>query len=932
MKRKRKAPKVQPADAGTQPALRWEREISDNKWQIFPPGQSEALSQATRVRKSTEDFGEDIVDLCKMVEWNKQSGEENRVRVAVWDQKSYLVWQWEGDQENGWIPYPAATCLDLQAAKNGHREPIVDLTVGRTRYKLDTDRMVQRNQRTKFERQMECRESDATEAAGGSQLNSRDLDASTAVPPKKSQTELDAPASHGEGDGLGDDIYDVMLNQTNLQFNNNKYYLIQLLEEDNAQNYSVWMRWGRAKAKDIFTKKFLDKTKNEWDKRNSFQKVSGKYDLLHLDYEARDAKNSAEAAPEKTISKPKPVSQLEPRVQALLELICNIRTMEEMVIEMKYDTRKAPLGKLTAEQIQAGYRSLQKVEACLKRSQTGAALLEACNEFYTRIPHDFGLKTPPLIKSLRELQEKAQLLEALSEIRIGIKHVQSEQLDLEHPLDRSYRSLDCELQPLEKASDVFQAHVYCEGDDIYDVMLNQTNLQFNNNKYYLIQLLEEDNAQNYSIWMRWGRVGKPGQHSLVPCSGDLAKAKDIFTKKFLDKTKNEWDKRNSFQKVSGKYDLLHLDYEARDANSAEAAPEKTISKPKPVSQLEPRVQALLELICNIRTMEEMVIEMKYDTRKAPLGKLTAEQIQAGYRSLQKVEACLKRSQTGAALLEACNEFYTRIPHDFGLKTPPLIKSLRELQEKAQLLEALSEIRIGIKHVQSEQLDLEHPLDRSYRSLDCELQPLEKASDVFQVLERYLLSTHAPTHKDYTMTLVEAFEVNKKSSEATFRFDLSNRMLLWHGSRLGNWAGILSQGLRVAPPEAPITGYMFGKGIYFADMSSKSANYCFATREKDIGLLLLSEVALGECNELLEADPEAERLPASKHSTKGLGKIAPASCVSLHDATVPLGPAVETGIANPRGYTLNYNEFIVYDPCQVRMKYLLKVRFNFVQLW
>ena len=54
---------------------------------------------------------------------------------------------------------------------------------------------------------------------------------------------------------------------------------------------------------------------------------------------------------------------------------------------------------------------------------------------------------------------------------------------------------------------------------------------------------------------------------------------------------------------------------------------------------------------------------------------------------------------------------------------------------------------------------------------------------------------------------------------------SNRQLLWHGSRLTNWVGILSQGLRIAPPEAPVTGYMFGKGVYFADMSSKSANYC-----------------------------------------------------------------------------------------------------------
>jgi poly [ADP-ribose] polymerase len=55
------------------------------------------------------------------------------------------------------------------------------------------------------------------------------------------------------------------------------------------------------------------------------------------------------------------------------------------------------------------------------------------------------------------------------------------------------------------------------------------------------------------------------------------------------------------------------------------------------------------------------------------------------------------------------------------------------------------------------------------------------------------------------------------------------MLLWHGSRLTNFVGILSQGLRIAPPEAPVTGYMFGKGVYFADMVTKSANYCFSSK-------------------------------------------------------------------------------------------------------
>ncbi|XP_040082996.1 poly [ADP-ribose] polymerase 2 [Oryx dammah] len=482
---------------------------------------------------------------------------------------------------------------------------------------------------------------------------------------------------------------------------------------------------------------------------------------------------------------------------------------------------------------------------------------------------------------------------------------------------------------------VGKAHVYCEGNDVYDVMLNQTNLQFNNNKYYLIQLLEDDAQRNFSVWMRWGRVGKTGQHSLVACSRDLNKAKEIFQKKFLDKTKNNWEDREKFEKMPGKYDMLQMDYASSTQNEEEAKKEESLKSPlKLESQLDLRVQELIKLICNVQAMEEMMVEMKYDTKKAPLGKLTVAQIKAGYQSLKKIEDCIRAGQHGRALIEACNEFYTRIPHDFGLRTPPLIRTEKELSDKVQLLEALGDIEIAIKLVKTELQSPEHPLDQHYRKLKCALHPLDHESYEFKVISQYLQSTHAPTHSDYTMTLLDVFEVEKEGEKEAFREDLHNRMLLWHGSRLSNWVGILSHGLRIAPPEAPITGYMFGKGIYFADMSSKSANYCFATRLKDIGLLLLSEVALGQCNELLGANPEAEELLQGKHSTKGLGKMAPspACAITLNGSTVPLGPASDTGILNPEGYTLNYNEFIVYNPNQVRMRYLLKVQFNFLQLW
>ena len=64
----------------------------------------------------------------------------------------------------------------------------------------------------------------------------------------------------------------------------------------------------------------------------------------------------------------------------------------------------------------------------------------------------------------------------------------------------------------------------------------------------------------------------------------------------------------------------------------------------------------------------------------------------------------------------------------------------------------------------------------------------------------------------------------------------------------------------------IAGYMFGKGVYFADMVSKSANYCCTTRSNNTGLLLLCDVALGDMYERTLAD-YIEKLPKGKHSTK-----------------------------------------------------------------
>lgn len=96
-------------------------------------------------------------------------------------------------------------------------------------------------------------------------------------------------------------------------------------------------------------------------------------------------------------------------------------------------------------------------------------------------------------------------------------------------------------------------------------MLNQTNVEFNNNKYYLMQVLQHNDERIFYVWFRWGRVGKRGQTNLIPCGLNMDKAVQIFSKKFYDKTLNCFEERNSFEKVKGKYDLLQVTADETDS-------------------------------------------------------------------------------------------------------------------------------------------------------------------------------------------------------------------------------------------------------------------------------------------------------------------------------------------------------------------------------
>lgn len=113
------------------------------------------------------------------------------------------------------------------------------------------------------------------------------------------------------------------------------------------------------------------------------------------------------------------------------------------------------------------------------------------------------------------------------------------------------------------------------------------------------------------------------------------------------------------------------------------------------------------------------------------------------------------------------------------------------------------------------------------------------------------------------------------------------------------------------------------------MVSKSANYCFPTKQQTTGMLLLSEVALGNTHDLKNAH-FVTALPEGKHSVKGMGKTFPDPAKSFTRKDGVIVPLGKSTTSEELQSSLLYNEYIVYDAAQVNVQYLIKMKFDYTR--
>lgn len=411
---------------------------------------------------------------------------------------------------------------------------------------------------------------------------------------------------------------------------------------------------------------------------------------------------------------------------------------------------------------------------------------------------------------------------------------------------------------------------------IASAVLNRTSLEANNNKFYALEVHEAPDGR-CRVFTNYGRVGAEG---VKECREADSRAQALA----------EYE-RILREKTSPRKGYVPVEIEKATVGSEalRITTEQTFQGKRGVkaSSLAPEIAGFVEHIYD-ETKSELVHRIE-----TPLGSLSKAQIERGADKLREIRFALARDHKDK-VVPLTSQYYTLIPHRLGRWTSLDDVAINTI-EKANGEEELLQLMRDVYHVQG---DLEAEVDRKYRALGAQLDVIASADPVYKQVERKILDSQSARHP-FKIKVNRLFAARLPEERRRFETEgqtVGNLQGLFHGTKNCNMVGILSRGLLIAPRHAPVSGYMFGKGIYFADQSSKSAQYSllWANNRRAVGYLFLADVALGRVKK--ETGPKyREEAPSGYGSVQG--------CQGLH---------------------LVHNEFIIYKTSQCTLRYVAEI--------
>ncbi|MFK7989508.1 MAG: WGR domain-containing protein [Sandaracinaceae bacterium] len=402
---------------------------------------------------------------------------------------------------------------------------------------------------------------------------------------------------------------------------------------------------------------------------------------------------------------------------------------------------------------------------------------------------------------------------------------------------------------------------------VQKAVLQKTDLTANNNKYYAIELHKA--GHDYRVFTHYGRTDdletnpNAGMRESRFFTGDPVGAERCYKSIFKKKTapSKGYQEVNLASSKIGSHKARgtssgHVD--AATLSRMEGDPKKKKKKktgPKP-SSLPPGVQDLVRYIYDEATnalTTTVSAKITANGIETPLGVLTLGQIQRGESILSELwqihEAKGSEWKKADDMARLSGEFYSVIPHRIGrtraAAARAVIDTHAEFEAKQETLQLMKDM-LHVNGDGAENILYDSQVDQKYKALGCEIGWLEPGSARFRELEDQVLSSQVKHKK----VRVKRFYTLRRPSEFdAYDTRVGNEKLLFHGSRIKNWVGILSRGILL--PKIVVSmgvnrtdaGWL-GHGIYFGNAACTSGFYTTPGR-KQTRLMALTRVALGK---------------------------------------------------------------------------------------
>jgi len=430
------------------------------------------------------------------------------------------------------------------------------------------------------------------------------------------------------------------------------------------------------------------------------------------------------------------------------------------------------------------------------------------------------------------------------------------------------------------------------------VSLQYTDMVNGNNKFYVIELHTAPgyDSRIYTCYGRTGSAGKKEERFCTPTYGPSE----------VDSIRRE--------KLKKGYKEVSLASTSKGTEKGNAVILSTDVKVKPTvssvsSSIDPHVASLVQRLykeAGQGCTSKLNGSLKASAEN-PLGTLTLGQINAGKEILQEINKNLVNNpdlinSLDSTILALTNDFYGTIPQEIPLRPRDAVSrelwlkkySLNNkeiLDDKFELLDLLSNVQGMISGFSTDDIQ------EKYLAIGCEIKPVE--SSTFNRIKELVEKSQSNHHKSIKVKKVYEIKIKAQEKHDKTLDDVGNIRTLFHGSGPQNILGICKQGLLLRPPGVYITGSMFGPGLYFADQSTKSAQYAWGRFSGLSGsgntyFMYVADVALGKIKQYDTAMSRLVNPPDGYNSVQGV-----------------------------KGRSLLHDEFIIYNKEQHKLNYLVE---------